>query len=263
MELNRPRQAIEFLMQGDPKSWLRGQWMYWDQLAVAYHRLGDHRQELEEVHRGQSQLPDRRNILWQEERALAALGRTEQLEARIQESNPDRRGYPMAKLARELRVHGYGAAAAEMLDRAIEWFEGRSPEQRAPWEPRQLATVFLDVGRLDEAQVVLEGLLEDSPENHAVLAELGIVVARRGDREEASRISQLLEEDDRPPPLLASQASAYRHAWIAAALGDRERAMELLRQPVRRLRGLRMHADAGLGPLWDYPPFQEWLRPKG
>ena len=51
MQLNRPRrEAIEFLRQGNPESgWLRGQWAYWDGLAVAYHRLGDHRQELGRV----------------------------------------------------------------------------------------------------------------------------------------------------------------------------------------------------------------------
>ena len=260
MQLNRPRLAIEFLMQGDPKSgWLRGKSTYWDGLAVAYHMLADHRQELEEVHRGQSQLPDRSAILWQEMRALAALGRTEQLNARIQEINLSPHGYLMERSAWELRVHGYGDAATEMLHRAVEWFEGRSPEQkRAPGERRQLAAVFLDLGRLDEAQVVLEGLLEDYPESYANLAQLGVVAARRGDREEASRISRLLEEGDRSPmtPLQASQISAYQRAGIAAALGERGRAMQLLRQSGPRLFDypiFRVHADPNLEPLWDLP----------
>ena len=270
MQLDRPRQAIEFLRQGDPKSgWLNGQWAYWDGLAFAYHRLGDHRQELEEVHRGQSQLPRRSNILWQEMRALAALGWTEQLNARLQENNAERHGHTLANLAWELRVHGHGGAATEMLHRAIEWFEGRSPEQkRDPGARHQLAAVFLDLGRLDEAKVVLEGLLEDYPENRLFLVQLGVVVARRGDREEASRISRLLEEGDPSPmtPLQASQTSAYQRAGIAAALGERERAMELLRQsgswliiPVARWG----HANPLLEPLWDYPPFRELLRPTG
>ena len=170
----------------------------------------------------------------------------------------------MATLANELNAHGYAGAATEMLHRAIEWFEDRSPEQkRAPGERRQLAALFLDVGRLDEAQVVLEGLLEEYPESYTNLAQLGVVAARQGDREEASRISRLLEERDRSPmsPLLASQRSAYQRAGIAAALGERERAMELLRQLGGGMVGL--HADPLLEPLWDYPPFQELLRPKG
>ena len=53
---------------------------------------------------------------------------------------------------------------------------------------------------------------------------------------------------------------AYERAQIAAALGERERAMELLR---RSSPLWEAHVDPLLEPLWDYPPFQEWLRPKG
>ena len=128
--------------------------------------------------------------------------------------------------------------------------------------------MFLDLGRLDEAKVVLEGLLEDYPENILYLAQLGVVVARRGDREEASRISRLLEEADRPlmGPLNASQTSAYQRAGIAAALGERERAMQLLRRsgPWLFVPGSRRgHMDPRLEPLWDYPPFKELVLPKG
>ena len=250
-QLNRPRQAIEFLKQGDPKNWLGAPWVYWDQLAWAYHTLGDHRQELEEVHRGQSQQTDPLYITWQEMVALAALGRTEQLNARIQ----DFQGSQMARLARELHAHGYGGAATEMQHRAIEWFEDRSPEKRRLGERRQLAAVFLDVGRLDEAQILLEGLLEDGPRRDEYLAQLGVVAVRRGDRAEAYRISRLLEAGEGP------SAGAYGRAQIAVALGERERAMALLHQVDRGLGGL--HADPLLEPLWDYPPFKELMRPKG
>ena len=185
----------------------------------------------------------------------------------------------MVRLATELRVHGYGGAATEMMHRAVEWFEDRSPEQkRDPRERQQLAAVFLDLGRLDEAQVVLEGLLEDSQSpvrlRNASLAELGVVAARQGDREEASRISRLLEEREgfsgvlAGTPELVSFESAYLRAGIAAALGEREQAMELLRQsgPWLSLYPPSMlpdYTDPHLEPLWDYPPFQELMRPKG
>ena len=258
--LNRPRQAIEFLMQGDPKSWFRAPWLYWDQLSWVYHMLGDHRQELVEIHRGQSQLPDRRNILWQEMRALAALGWTEQLNARIQDQDPERHGYTMARMARELRAHGYGGAATEMVHLAVEWFEERSPEQKSGLLERfTLAAVFLRVGRLDEAQILLEGLLEDGPRKDEYLAQLGVVAARRGDRAEAYRVSRLLEEGERPSA--GAWGRAHGRAQIAVALGERERAMALLRQLGGGQGGL--HADPLLEPLWDYPPFKELLRPKG
>ena len=47
---------------------------------------------------------------------------------------------------------------------------------------------------------------------------------------------------------------------IAVALGDRERAMALLRE---RGHKIWTHKQYQLEPLWDYPPFQEFIRPKG
>ena len=164
----------------------------------------------------------------------------------------------MASVARELRAHGYEGAATEMMHRAIEWYEGRSPEQQRGLGERTLAALVLGVGRLDEAQVLLQGLLEDDrPQFRAgYLAKLGVVAARQGDQEEAYRISRLLEEEGQVPSDVA-----YGRAQIAVALGERERAMELLRQVGSGLGGL--HADPLLEPLWDYPPFKELLRPKG
>ena len=127
---------------------------------------------------------------------------------------------------------------------------------------------MLRVGRLDEAQVLFEGLVEDDGHHMRFgpryLAQLGIVAARRGDRVEAYRLSRLLEEEDPLLNLIPSE-SAYARAVIAAALGERERAMVLLRQsgpPGAPLRS-GLHLDPLLEPLWDYPPFQELLRPKG
>ncbi len=54
---------------------------------------------------------------------------------------------------------------------------------------------------------------------------------------------------------------------IAVALGDRERAVTLLgkQAAVSRGEGIypTLHTDFHLEPLWDYPPFQELIRPKG
>ena len=266
LRLRRPRLAIEFLRQGDPENWWRAPFLYWDQMAHAYHMLGDHRQQLEEVRRGQSQQTNPVFIRWQEINALAALGRTEQIEALFQESYWPRLGQSMANLAAELSAHGYGGAATEMLHRAVEWFEDRSPEQkRGLRDRRALAAVLLRVGRLDEAQVLFEGLVEDDGHDlrfgPRYLAQLGIVAARRGDRVEAYRLSRLLEVEDPLLNLIPSE-SAYARAVIAAALGERERAMALLRQSGAPLRS-GLHGDPLVEPLWDYPPFQELLRPRG
>ena len=59
-----------------------------------------------------------------------------------------------------------------------------------------------------------------------------------------------------------TSAGAYGRAQIAVALGERERAMELLRQS-DRWPHVSWHEDPHFEPLWDYPPFKELLRPKG
>jgi hypothetical protein len=54
-------------------------------------------------------------------------------------------------------------------------------------------------------------------------------------------------------------------AWIAAELGDLRGAMELLReaQADGMSFGAELHSTPWLEPLRGYPPFEEWLRPKG
>jgi len=132
-------------------------------------------------------------------------------------------------------------------------------------------------GRLDESREVLEGLelpsvtvegLERPSE--PVLTQLGVVAARQGDREEALRIFRLLEERGRAFPTYRSSWEIWHYTYgpaqIAAALGERERAVELLRETIAgsgAFYSMEFHSNRNLESLWDYPPFQELLRPKG
>ena len=59
---------------------------------------------------------------------------------------------------------------------------------------------------------------------------------------------------------------SYGPAQTAAALGERERAVELLRETIAGSKaywGLAFHSNRNLESLWDYPPFQVLIRPKG
>ena len=53
--------------------------------------------------------------------------------------------------------------------------------------------------------------------------------------------------------------------WLmtAAALGDRERAVALLREGFAEGRVYSVYTHTLTPRLWNYPPFQEFLRPKG
>jgi len=54
-------------------------------------------------------------------------------------------------------------------------------------------------------------------------------------------------------------------AFIASSLGEKDVAVKMLREAYAH--GLRhdmeSHIDVDLEPLWDYPPFQKLIEPKG
>ncbi len=167
----------------------------------------------------------------------------------------------MGDAARELRAHGDRAAGMQMLQRRIEWLESRPPEeQQSVALRRMLGTSLMLVGRLDEARKLIEEELEGRPDNDLhKLAKLADLAAREGRPEEVLGISRVV--DSIPRPLGDARLSdTWWRTTIAVALGDRERAMALLRE-----RGYRSwtHTQYQLEPLWDYPPFQEFIRPKG
>jgi hypothetical protein len=167
----------------------------------------------------------------------------------------------MTQLASELRAHGHREASVAMAARAVEWFESR---RSVPVNHLRLAKALVWDARPEDARVVLVELAEkvrvDSPLE--VRGQLGTITALLGDRDEARRIADSLPVGDDP------QTTAQRYYWsacIAAHLGDKDRAIELLTDAASEggVVSVRHHSDPGLEPLWDYPPFQELIRPKG
>jgi len=124
------------------------------------------------------------------------------------------------------------------------------------------ADVLYDAGRWDEAKGIFESLAAEHPENIGYQRFLGTLAARRGDRDEALRVSEELGKIDRP---FLFGEHLYCQACIAALLGEKERAVALLRESFGQgaSYGVDLHRDIDLEPLWDYPPFKELLRPKG
>ena len=190
-------------------------------------------------------------------RALAALGRIEELEASIPEAiqrNPWWSGFDWFG---ELRAHGYPEAASDVADRTLEWFEGRTSDWRQdPGQSYVYAKLLTVAGRWDESQAILEDVVlkavhfPSGQHNNAAL-ELAYVLARQGQRDQAYRAVGLAER---------SNNLAVR-AWVEAALGERERAMELLQES-----GYKPDFH-GSGSYWmdsvmDYPPYQEFIKPR-
>ena len=287
MALNRPREAVDALRAlGPDRGFTGGWWLYWDVLTEALHTLGDHRRELKEALEGRRRFPENLRLLTAEVRALAALGRTEDVTRRLGESVNAFRGEgwtpadAMLVAAVELRAHGSAAAADTVLARAFEWLAANPAATAASAAHRyRIALVSYAAGRLDDARRDFERLaagapaartqslelvaerMGDAPDHMGDLGYLGVIAARQGNREEALRIDRTLEGAKQP--YLFGRHTMWR-ARIHALLGDRELAIALLRDALGQglLNTHVLQTDLAFESLRDDPSFQELTKPK-
>lgn len=265
LAVNRPAEAIEVLTAED----VSPHFFQWLALMEAWHILGNYDRELSEARRGRALYPGRLRMVDTELRALAALGRTSEVERILDEvtllpaEEPITPATVMLNTAAELRAHGHRKPSIEVADRAAAWWRARPGAEMASWSSRyELALARYGAERWEDAASLFRELDAEHPEHLAVRGFLGALAARRGDRTEALAISADLEARAVP---LQFGGDSYRKARIAALLGDRENAVALLRDAVAQgfAFGIWMHRDADLEPLRGYPPFEEFMRPKG
>ncbi len=258
---NRPWEAVSVLASVEITDF----YYKWLTLVDAYHAAGDYRRELREVERGRSVYPDRLRVLDAEMRALAALGRVDEVMRRFDEIvllPPEEGrlpGHVMKSVAAELRAHGHREAAFAAVDRALQWLQSRPEAAAASGFHRfDVAEALYMRERWDDARVLFEQLAEEPP-NVDVQGFLGTLASRRGDRATALAISDGLTGMAAPGDF---GRDVYWQACIASLLGERERAMTLLTEAYDRGRlfSVRLHRDMDFEPLHDYQPFQDFLR---
>jgi TolB-like protein/tetratricopeptide (TPR) repeat protein len=273
----RFREAVEVL--SEPLDWERFYGRsryrggaYFSNLTQMLHLLGEHERELLEVRRGERLHPE---ISWLRDReayAFAALGRLDEMEGVVKErlslANAGQRGQLLLSLGLELRAHGHREASATMLARALGALQGCSPEEARTEETRaELALLFRLAGRWDEAHAIDEQLAREAPvdtERALVRAgDLGVLAALRGHRGEALRISDELSRIARP---FLFGVHNYERARIAAQLGEKDRAVDLMRTAMGQ--GFFLSSESNglpLEPSFDtlrgYPPFEELVKP--
>lgn len=274
ISFNRPQEALASMERVDPDRGLfRGTYVYaWD-MTTALHLLGEHRRELKEATAGRRRAPGQLGGLVPEVRALATLGRLDDLWQRLDEAQQVGSqdswtpGSVALLAAAELRTHGYPEAARDAVNRAITWYERRRAEVgREDDGGLGLAQAYFEAGRLEDARRLLESFIA-SPRasgamgRFAALGTLGAIAAREGKRAEAVRFDSLLKAS---PERYMRGGDNYQRARIHALLGDRETAVDLLQTAI--LQGMdfsSVHADLALASLDQYGPFRELLKPKG
>ena len=249
---NRPREVIPILASRD-QSRARQPDLTFPMVLGAYHRLGQYDSALAFVARmRRTQVntnKDMRAIYLEEEaRSLAGLGRvadvTKVMDLMVSQLGDEHQGLSVAYLLEtaglELAAHGHSAAAQQAFDRAIAWLKAQPPEQQAtPHARRALAGVLNSAGRWDEALALYRSVAAaDSVDSgdFDVWFTLGNLAARRGDRAEAERIERRLVASRRQGRRGAGSEAwtLYGRARIAGLLGERTRAMGLLRQAAQK-----------------------------
>jgi tetratricopeptide (TPR) repeat protein len=279
----RPREALEYWARVDTANahFVEMGW-YWRNTLLAHHMLNNHETELELARAAPRDYGSREMDMPALEfqsmmrgsqiRALAALGRSDEIDVLLDSLEAQPLGAQstmpyLSTAARELRAHGYRDAALAFAQRQLDWLETRSPgeveqieqESSGPWYKRYRAICLLRLERYEENRIALEELLQIEPENAYYLGWLGWVEALLGNHERARAIAEQL----------AQLPGVWDYeAVIAAALGEREEAMRLLREQFQEsgVRGLWMWGQEvaqTTESLRGYPPFEEFLRPRG
>jgi len=263
---NRPREAVDALRRLNPNLDLIPAYARVEFLITARHMLGEHRQELRGARQSRQQHPELRTVWW-EIRALAALGRVDEVERLLQQSlalppHPAfTAGDVLRNAAAELHAHGHAGPADRALEQTLAWYAAR-PSEEQPRHRIAVARTRYAAGHWAEARALFEELADEQPQNIHLLGHLGTLAARRGDRAEAERISAALASSTQP--YLRGGHTLWR-ARIAAHLGEREQALHLLHEAFAQGQpyGLWLHTDPDLDPLRDLSSFRELLRPKG
>jgi TolB-like protein len=271
-DANRPREALDELQDvvrsGMPD--LASSWYaVWGVRTELYHLLGQHRRELEVAREGRAQLTATLPVMEYEGRALAALGRIEELRTLIDEIADTRVrpgatvGDVLLTIGRELRAHGRGAEAARVADRGLAWYAQQPAAVLARGWRRDLHASLLYLReRWRESAAQWDSIPVDPRSAVSRLGTQGVLAARLDLPDSARAVAAELARLDRPG--LNGEHTLWR-ARIAAVLGERDSAVTLLRQAFGEgvAYGMWLHTDMDLEALRDYGPYRELVRPKG
>ncbi len=269
---NLPQEAVEALAGYDPNLEWRSdeEYLHWDYLTQSLHLLGDYERELREARRGREQSPRQMVLLGAEARALAALGRVEEVSGLLHEapSLPGDATRTAIMAGRELRAHGSAEGARQIFRWALERTRGQVPGKDGTngneWRNAVEAAYGAEEWR--EAHRRAQGWLEAFPEEIDAVGMVGVTAARLSDSALALETVEKLV--DMPRPGFAGRSAGCNLLWgarILALLGRPDEAMDFLESSVDHgLRfGVYLHRIPDLNLLRQREDFQAMMRPKG
>ena len=232
-------------------------------LLEAYRTLGQYDKLLALAQWARRERPGDTGAFAHEAQALAALGRLDELAALVEECRSTVGGEcDTATVQYEaswfLEAYDHHQKSLEYANRAIADYQSMG-EQDPRFHPVRYLYALRAGERWDEYGAYAERCIAerpDDPELPYFRACTGIAAAHLGGRETAETIEQQLEAD----------GHFDMAAYVAAHLGERDRALDLLGRGLSGPSGTYSRIrqwDLDLEPLWGYPPFEELIRPKG
>ena len=274
VNVNRPLEALSYLKYRDMPSYgnsgtgrRAGTHLG---LGHAFHILGRYKEELELLLETEREYPNAQAALMTlEVQVRAGLGQVAEVERLITRFEGFQRGAGNASnlaliAGLELAAHGHPEAARAMFLKNLAWYRTSVPQQSGPSEQIADDSVLALLGTRDYRAVrsAAEIWVSRDSTSPAALYYLGISAAHLGDRAVALGMERRLAALKQP--YLYGENTDYRAA-IFAVLGDKGMALELLRQAYSEgyYFGHHTHRDPDYDPLRDFPPFQEFIRPKG
>lgn len=274
--LNRPIQALKVLESLDPERGpMRGWTSYWYRVWDAYLWLGELPKALKAIQKGLDQYPAEPFLPIMELCALAGLGNVDEVRQlmNIRSSSPTDMSHMSQRfdvgvsdwlsVARAFHRYGHSEAALETIDRLLNWYESLPSEGKTTINNRSgYAYALMLSERWKEAGMILDELSAEYPESISFLGRLGIYAARTGDRERASSIITQLAGIDRP---YLYGSNTFFQACINGWLGEKAEAVRLLHAAYRQGYAYRyeLYFYEFVEPLWDYPAFQDFMKPRG
>jgi tetratricopeptide (TPR) repeat protein/TolB-like protein len=289
---NHPRAALESLsrirVEDAPAASGPNAYSFLSLRAAQYHQVGEYAKQLEDARLGQKHYPGVSAFFLAEVGALVALGRAAEVDGVVALSeqalgNSNSTGSLLLQAALELAAHGHADAARAMAGRAVAYFEKRlKTDKPAANLLSSYAGALLRAGDCQRAVPIRRDLARVMPDDRAYLSRQGdyaVALAAcgpstrsgppratprgGGSRDEARKIADAFEKADRP---FLHGEHLYQRARILAALGDGEGAVRELQAAFAKgnpWNASAMHLDSCWDPIRTYPPFVEWIKPKG
>lgn len=259
LAVNAPHLALQRLRRlppgaaGLPGAWLR---------CAALHRLGEFGAEWRAAREIRSALPDRPEGWCAEAGALACLGRLAELQATL--ADLAGRGAPrtllpqvQAHAAAVLHARGEQRASRRHAEAALASFQALpDADQAGLWRP--IARTYMILGRYAEGRAYLRETRRCGGGGPAWLGADGCLAAWAGQGNDAREADRRLAAEDGPPSF---GEAAFQRACIAAALGEKGRALDLLRQAIAQGKGFDpgFREEPGLRALQGDEAFERFM----